>query len=140
MNNISIEAAESLIAAIKESLPGYKALNARIRKKVENTGFVTTIGGRKNPVAKDKAYVGMSGLIQGSAADVMKAGLAAASDALAPLGARPILVVHDEIVTEAPIDRAEECLAVQNAAMEAAFDIDPPLVASGSIADNYMEA
>src|ERR1035437_3554835 len=105
------EDAGSIISKIKGSLPGYYKLSKRIRTKIEDVGYVNTIMGRKNPVSKDKAYVGMNALIQGSAADIMKQGLVNVAADVAPVGGIPLLVVHDEVLVEVPTEHAEEALA-----------------------------
>lgn len=131
---------KALARKVKKAIPGYGKLMRRIKTKIETVGYVTTIGGRKNAVARDKAYVGMSALIQGSAADCMKLGLVLAASAIEPWGAYPLLVVHDEFVAEVPADEAEEALAAMQLGMRAAgelYEIDPPLLTSGAIADSY---
>jgi DNA polymerase-1 len=111
----SREEAKQLIATIKKSLPGFFKLNKRIRDKIESVGYVETLFGRKQIVRPDKAYVGMNALIQGSAADVFKAGVVAVDKAIAEWDAHPILFVHDEIVLEAPTEHADEILHSRSA-------------------------
>ena len=103
-------------------------------------GHVETIGGRFQPVNRDKWYVALNAIIQGSAADIMKMGLVEVAEALAPLGWRPLLVVHDEVVSEGPAESAEQALAAQNEALIRAFDLDPPLEVGGKIVERYGEA
>ena len=122
----------------------YRVLNGRIRKAVQSRGFVKTIAGRRQLVPKDKAYVGLNSLIQGSAADIMKRATFLAAEYLEYMGAYPVLLVHDEIVCEVPEDRAEEALEQLKAAMEeAATNLDArlSLTAEGSVCpDNYGQA
>lgn len=134
--------AKRFIGAIKSSLPNYWHLTKdRIEPKIKSLGYVNTVAGRKNPVKRDKAYVGLNALIQGSAADLFKLGLIAVNDAVRPLGATPLLFVHDEIVVECPLGREQECGALMEAAMCGAWELDPPLAAEGSVAYNdYSEA
>lgn len=144
MLGIDKQQAKELIAAIKAALPGYLALagyRGRIRRKVETTGFVTTLKGRKQPVNKDKSYVGLNALIQGSAADIMKLAVTAVAEATDTFGAYPVLFVHDEIVVETPTEEASRVLLVTKAAMEAAHTLTPSLKVTGCIAhNNYAEA
>lgn len=141
MNKISRDEAKSLIARIKSSLPGYFRLNKRIRAKVEEVGHVNTLWGRRNPVNPEKAYVGLNALIQGSAADIMKQGLVNVAEAVAPYGGVPLLVVHDEVVTECPIENAEQVLAEQEAALIAAYPLSPALaVSSAIVTTSYADA
>ncbi|MGZ6854804.1 MAG: DNA polymerase, partial [Mycobacteriaceae bacterium] len=96
------EPANQIIKTVKSWLPNYHKLNKRIRNKIEATGYVTTLMGRRQPVKRDKAYVGLNAIIQGSAADIFKAGAIHAAEALQPLGFQPVLFVHDELVSEGP--------------------------------------
>jgi DNA polymerase I-like protein with 3'-5' exonuclease and polymerase domains len=136
--------ARQIISMVKSWLPNYEELagrKGRIYKKVARDGFVSTINGRKQIVGKDKAYVGLNAIIQGSGADIFKQGFVNASEAVAHLGAQPVLLVHDEIGTECPIEHAEECRRLQDAAMRDAWDLYPSLQVSSSIAyNNYSEA
>lgn len=126
---------------IKDSLPRYHRLNKRIKNQIQDIGHVNTYYGRRNPVNKDKSYVGMNALIQGSAADAMKLGTVYADELVRPLGATPLLVVHDELVVECPIEHAEECLALTKQGMEQALEMHPPLKVTGGIYYNsYAEA
>lgn len=133
--------AKRLIKTVKSSLPGFYELNRRLRAKIEAVGYVNTLFGRKNPVKKDKAYVGLNAIIQGSGADIMKQGLVNTAHAIAPYGGYVLLVVHDEILSEVPIEHAEAALEAQNAAMVAAYELNPPLTVEGGIVTtNYSEA
>ena len=130
---------------IKGALPGYWDLagrrDSRVRTKVQMDGFVTTLMGRKQVVDKHKSYVGLNALIQGSAADVMKRGLVDAAAAVAPYGATPLLVVHDEVVIECPIEHVDVVRELTEQAMIHAADISPSLSVSSSIVyNNYAEA
>lgn len=123
--------AKSIISTIKGSLPGYYKLMKRIRSKIEEVGYINTILGRKNPVSKDKAYVGMNALIQGSAADIMKLAWVELTKAARGYGGVPVMVVHDEAVVEVPEEYADACLEAVITAMECCIDVDPPLSVSG---------
>ncbi len=146
MLNIPYSDSRVLVEAIKDALPRYRTLAStrqpmgRIPRKIKRDGYVTTLMGRKQIVPKEKAYVGLNSLIQGSAADIFKAGTIATAKAVESLGAYPILFVHDEIVVECPIESAEECLALTKGSLKGAFDLNPTLEVSGSIAyKNYAE-
>lgn len=140
----SHQQARKVIAMVKSWLPNYERLagrNGRIYKKIERDGFVSTINGRKQIVNRDKQYVGLNALIQGSAADIFKQGIINVAEATAHLGSQPVLFVHDEVVSECPVEHAEECLRLQDQAMREAWDLDPALAVSGTIAVNdYSEA
>lgn len=133
--------AKSMVSKIKSSMPNYYHLMDRIKAKIAAVGHVTTIYGRRNPVDKRKSYVGMSALIQGSAADILKIALVAADEAVRPLGGTVLMTVHDEILVEIKPDRAEKGMAALETAMLSAWDLNPPLsVEGGIVATNYAEA
>lgn len=140
MNKIKVTEARALIKKIKAGLPGYDRLMRRIRSKIEAAGYVTTLDGRKQPVQPDKSYVGLNALIQGSAAGIMKLGLVNAAGVLAAYGGHLLLVVHDELVAEVPAEAADEALPQVKRALEGAWELDPPLIATGTVVDNYAEA
>lgn len=135
--------AKAVVNTVKGWLPGYWDLagrDGRIPKKVRGSGYVTTIMGRKQPVNREKSYVGLNALIQGSAADIMKQAIILVAERTKHLGAVPILFVHDEVLNECPTEYAEEVLEIQQQAMIDAWDLNPPLAVSGTIAHNsYAE-
>jgi DNA polymerase-1 len=92
-------------------------------------------------VKKDKSYVGLNALIQGSAADIMKQGLINVDDAVRPLGGIPLLVVHDEVVVEVPTENADEALQRMEEALIAAYSLNPKLAVEGSVVHtSYADA
>lgn len=141
------EEGRALRKAMEVSLgPNYSRLWGRLRKAVQNRGYVKTIGRRTQIVPKDKSYVALNALIQGSAADVMKQAMINVAHSLTALGGYPILTVHDEVVAEVPTSLAEEGLErVQKAMAQAASDLTPDgslsLKAEGVIChESYAEA
>lgn len=134
--------AAEFISKVKAALPNYYHLTKhRIEPKIKSVGYVNTITGRRNPVNKDKAYVGLNALIQGSAADIFKLGVIAVNEAVSPLGGIPLLFVHDEIVVEVPLEHAEQAGALTEKALVGAWDLNPPLSVEGSIVTtNYGDA
>lgn len=144
MNKIPLDEARSLISSIKATLPNYRRLTERVKKKVKMEGHIRTIHGRRLAVPKDKGYVGLNYLIQGSAAEIMKKGLINIEDFLADAGlenANTVLVVHDEAVVEVARQDAERAQPLIDAAMTAAYDLRPHLkVTSNIVETNYADA
>lgn len=107
----------------------YEILLKRLKQAVMTRGYVRTLGGRTQWIPKDKSYVALNALIQGSAADIMKVGLARAEFRLGDIGGRPLLVVHDEILAEVPTGRPtfviQDYLMTLQSAMESAADLAP---------------
>lgn len=141
MNGMTQEQAKALISKIKASLPNWWKLQRRLKGKIETLGYVNTMFGRKQVVNKDKSYVGLNALIQGSAADIMKQGLVNVDQAVTPFGGTVLLVVHDEVVVEVPTENADEVLRLTEQALVAAADFSPGLAVSGSVVHtNYADA
>ncbi len=132
--------ARALQRKIKSSLPGYKSFLGRLGRKIDQVGYVNTYYGRKNPVSKDKKYVAVAGIVQGTGADVLKLAAVRARRALEPYNGELVLFVHDELVAEVPAEHAEPALVALLDAMEgAAPDHVPHFKASGSIVTHYGE-
>lgn len=127
-----------------------RALTIRTARKQAPVPFVATISGRRRylpdlnsdvwwQVAKAERQA-FNTLIQGSAADVMKIAMVRAAD-LIPEQARLILTVHDELVTVAPRDLADETCEAIREAMEDGFGfLRVPLVADIKVVEKWGEA
>jgi DNA polymerase I-like protein with 3'-5' exonuclease and polymerase domains len=144
---MTAEEGRVLRKAMEQSLgTNYSVLWSRLRKTVNTRGYVKTLARRTQIVPKDKAYVALNALIQGSAADVMKQAMIRAATALGTINAYPVLTVHDEIVAEVPTNQADLGLGLlQDAMSAAAKDLVPDgslnLTASGVIChESYAEA
>lgn len=141
---ITLAQSRAIVARIKQSIPGYKALNKRIRNKIESEGHVTTIMGRKQVVNPDKSYVGLNALIQGGAADAMKLAMVETARRFkeAGLDATILLVVHDELLTECPTIEEELVASIQTEAMESVLpQLDPRLKVETTITrESYAHA
>ena len=112
-----------------------------MKRKIETDGFVSTVMKRKQFVNKDKSYVGLNALIQGSAAEIMKLGLINVDRLIRRYDAVPLLLVHDEIVVEVPEQHAEKVAELVREGLTSAFELDPPLAVDGGIVQgSYAEA
>lgn len=100
-------------------------------------GVVNTVFGRRQTIPLKKAYTGLSGLIQGGAADIFKQGLVNAAPAAAGIGASAVLFIHDELVFECPTENVEELIAVVEPAMiEAAGEVRPRMAVEHGVGYN----
>lgn len=134
------QAARDLQNAIKNNMPGYKEFVRRMSDKIDDVGYVNTYYGRQNPIPRDKKYVAVAGIVQGTGADVLKLAAVKAAPALALLGGQLLMFTHDELVAEVPDEHAEQALAALIEAMEtAAPDHRPHFRADGSIVKHYGE-
>lgn len=134
---------QEVAKAIKDTIPGYKRLMYRIQDQIDAVGYVTTLGGRKQKVDREKKYVGMSAIVQGTAADIMKEALVKGDEVVRDYGdaAHLLMVVHDEGVYEIETTYAEAFGADLATAMESAWpDLDPPLKVAWTVAQDYGSA
>jgi DNA polymerase I len=89
--------------AHNRELPNVKRLINAAKEKAERQGFVTTYLGRKL-LFPDKAfsYKAINGVIQGSAADIVKLAMIELDQFLADKKTKMLVQVHDEIIFEVP--------------------------------------
>ena len=142
--DISREEAKAIIDAYFESFPGIRNFIARTTAEVKETGFTTTLFGRKThfPNINSKMQNVRAGAeraavnapIQGTSADLIKRAMARMDAALADAGlddVRMLLQVHDELLFEVPEGKEEAASAVIRPVMEQAarpaLDLDVPL-------------
>ncbi len=104
--------------SILDAIPGYWELFDAVVTRMKRVGHLRTVTGRRLDVPRGKSHVYLNSIIQGTAAEVMKLGMLAAADPLRELGYQIILVVHDELVSEGPVENAEAATAACVAAME----------------------
>jgi DNA polymerase I-like protein with 3'-5' exonuclease and polymerase domains len=135
------------------SIAKYKAKVVRLAKQSGNVPFVETLFGRRRYIpdlkSNDVGFLAraerqaFNTVIQGSAADIMKLAIVRAHSCFVDEpDINVILTVHDELVTIAPEDRAEEVLRAIKESMEGIKlkEITVPLIAEAHIVDKWGEA
>lgn len=148
---IDLDQARAIRRQITDTIPGFKAFTASpykgrsyprgalyaqlLASQSGDYGYVRTLGGRKQWIKLDKAYVALSGLIQGGAADIMKMAAVNVHEALKPHGGYPLLFVHDEMVNEVPKGWGERLTPIIEEAMVDAFPLDPALTVESTVTD-----
>lgn len=135
----------ALAKSIKAALgPNYKLLTQRVESAVRTRGYVSTILGRKLYLPRDKGYIGLNSIIQGSASELMKVALIRSAEGLADIDAYPLLTVHDEIVAEAPARDAVLAQRILEESMLSVSDMAEggiDLAVAGTICDmSYAQA
>jgi DNA polymerase-1 len=140
------------IEAYFEKYPGIKDYMERAKAQAHETGFVTTMFGRKchmrgindrNPNMRGFAErAAINAPIQGGAADIIKRAMIRLPGALAEAKskARMLLQVHDELVFEVPEAELAETTALVKRVMESAAHLDVPLVVDTGAGLNWGEA
>ena len=120
-----------------DAFPGVRDLKQQTLEDARKRGFVRTLSGRKRrlPDIRSEDYIARGGAerqafntrIQGSAADIIKLAMISLEPALEKLGARMCLQIHDELVVEAPINKAEEVVETMKYVMENPLNGQNPL-------------
>lgn len=158
-NQLGIDQGEAgaYIKTYFERFPGIRAYMDRTRAEVREAGFVSTIFGRRIHIPAIHSKSGaerqfgeraaINAPIQGAAADIIRRAMMRMPAALAEAGLRDVkmlLQVHDELIFEAPRDKADAAIAVIRPVMEKAsvpaVDLSVPLVVEARAADNWDEA
>ncbi|WP_051228273.1 DNA polymerase I [Pleomorphomonas oryzae] len=157
-NQLSIrrEEAGDYIKRYFQRFPGIRDYMEATKRQARETGYVTTIFGRKahypeigSPNPSMRAFMERAAInapIQGSAADIIRRAMARMEAALAEasLSALMLLQVHDELIFEVPDDEVEATIPVVRAVMENAAEpavkLAVPLVVDARAAQNWDEA
>jgi DNA polymerase I-like protein with 3'-5' exonuclease and polymerase domains len=114
--------------AFLHTFPGIAEWHRRVGALGRRGGSVTvrTAWGRRKrfPAEKFSFNAALNIPVQGTAAEGFKLAMARLHPRLQELGARGVLVVHDEYVAECPVDRAEEARElVQRTMVEAMSEV-----------------
>jgi len=147
---ISFERADTFIGTYFKRYPRVRAYIDDTLEAARRSGYVETIMGRRRAVpdlispnrsvreAAERMAYNMP--IQGSAADVMKLAMLELAPALAELGGRLLLQVHDEIVAEVPEERAAEAGPLVKDIMAGVVELTVPLEAAVGLGHNWLDA
>lgn len=149
--NISRKEAKILIDAYYETYP---TLKAYIEKQVDiarDKGFVETLMGRRrylkdinsrNAVVRSHAERNaVNAPIQGTAADIVKIAMIQIQKELKKnYQTKMILQVHDELIFDAPKNEVEKVSELIKTTMEAAMQMEVPLIAEVGVGNNWYEA
>ncbi len=144
--------AKELIEGYFASYPQVKEYMERVVGKARETGYVTTIFGRRrylNDIASRNAVArglaernAVNAPIQGSAADIMKIAMVRIAEAFRREGirSRMILQVHDEVVIDTLRSEAERVRAIVTEEMEGAAKLRVKLIAECGEGGNWLDA
>jgi len=142
--SITADEAQAMIDRYFERFPGIQSYIAETLNKVRETGFTTTLFGRKTHFPSIRAKnqgerqgaerAAINAPIQGTSADIIKRAMVRMGPALAAeglQGTRMLMQVHDELVFEVPEAEVEAATAVIRRVMESAAEpavkLDVPL-------------
>jgi DNA polymerase-1 len=141
---VTADEAQDIIDRYFDRFPGIRAYIGETLTKARETGFTTTLFGRKTHFPRIKAKIqherqgaeraAINAPIQGTAADIIKRAMARMGPALSAAGlssSRMLLQVHDELLFEVPeadVPRATDVIRqVMERAAEPAVKLDVPL-------------
>jgi len=131
--------------------PRVKEWTGEIVASARETGFVTTLAGRRRWIANIASRnqglrsaaerVAINSPIQGTAADLIKIAMIAVDKRLAAAGARAqmIMQVHDELIFDLPPDEVESVRRVVCEEMENAMTLAVPLKVDVKVGENWEE-
>ncbi len=146
---IGTEEARSYIERYMQRFPGIQEYHRRVIEAAQQNGYVKTILGRlrrvplinshNNTERQESIRQGFNAVVQGSSADAIKMAMIHLAMELAPLQARIVLQVHDEIVVDTPAEELESVKKLLKDSMESAIHLSIPLVAHLSAGPNLRD-
>ncbi|HOS70860.1 MAG TPA: DNA polymerase I [Bacteroidales bacterium] len=150
--NIGRKEARELIDGYFSSYPGVKRYMDESIRKARETGYVTTMFGRRrylrdilsaNQVVRGNAERNaINAPIQGSAADIIKIAMIRIDERLKreAFGSAMILQVHDELIFEVPEDESDRLREMVIHEMSNAAKLAVPLKVDQGSGRNWLEA
>ena len=144
--------AKAFIETYLARFSGVAAYQESIVKTAYDTGFVTTLFGRKRliPELKDPKYmmrmagerIALNTPIQGTAADIMKIATVRVAEAFRreKLQARLVLQIHDELIAECPPAETERVKKILIREMGQAAALDVPLAVEAKSGESWYAA
>jgi DNA polymerase-1 len=148
-SDLTLAQAQHFIDDYFARLPRVKAYLDKAKQIARDTGYLTTLFGRRRSFAglhqgnrnvqqqAEREAINMP--IQGTAADIIKKAMIELHPQLASLNARMILQVHDELVLEVPVERVDEVAKLVVSVMEGTCQLDAPLRANASAGMNWRD-
>ncbi len=147
---IPYEEAQAFIERYFQSFPKVRAWIEKTLEEGRRRGYVETLFGRRRYVPDLEARVksvreaaermAFNMPVQGTAADLMKLAMVKLFPRLGEMGARMLLQVHDELVLEAPKERAEAVARLAKEVMEGVYSLAVPLEGEVGIGEDWLSA
>jgi DNA polymerase-1 len=144
--------AETYIRAYFERYSGVRQFIDRTIEQVRETGFATTLLGRKRPIPDMKSRnpnargfaerTAVNTPLQGTAADLIKMAMIRIDAFLRErrMQSKMLLQVHDELVFEAPPEETAELRRLAKKEMEHVYPLDVPLLVEIGAGPNWRDA
>jgi len=150
--NIPRAEGDQFVKAYLERFPAVTAFQDRIVEEATESGYVTTLLGRRRPVPELRSSqantkrqgvrLAVNTVIQGSAADIIKVAMIRCHIALAESGlaSRLVLQIHDELLFEGPEAEAGQVIDLARREMCASYDLVPPLEVDAGAGPDWLSA
>jgi DNA polymerase-1 len=150
--SIPHEEAAEYIERYLARFPAVRAFIDRTIVEATDRGYVQTLFGRRRQIPELRSRkwqtrsqgerLAVNTIIQGTAADIIKIAMVRCDAVLreAGLGTRLVLTIHDELLFEGPLAEVEQASALVKHEMEAACELDPPLVVDVGAGENWLDA
>ena len=148
---LTVPEAKKVISDYFETYKGIRQYMDDTPLKAKEQGYISSLFGRRRPLPSinDRNYTVRSRAereainmpIQGSASDIVKIAMLRVDKALRKegLSAKLIMQIHDELLLDVPQKEVEAVSALLCREMEAAAQLDVPLVAEVGTGNNWME-
>ncbi len=149
---VTPEEAKRYMDAYLEKYSGVRSYMKGIVEQAKETGFVSTIYGRRRylPELKSSNFnlrsfgerVALNTPIQGTAADIIKLAMIRVDRALKQqrLKARLLLQVHDELIVECPVSEAEKVKSILEREMQQVAELSVPLLVEAKVGGSWYES
>lgn len=150
--NVTVAQANQYIKSYLSNYPNVEKFMNNTVENAKNTGYVTTLFGRRRYVPELKASnkilqsagkrIAMNTPIQGTAADIIKIAMVKVYKRLAEekLNAKLILQVHDELIVESDIADAQRAAKILSEEMTGAVKLSIPLIADVNQGNRWYDA
>ena len=150
--HISVKEAKAYIESYFEKYASVKKYLDTCVSNAKETGYVTTLFGRRRYIPEINAgnfmqrsfgeRAAMNTPIQGTAADIIKIAMVNVHKELknAGLNAKLILQVHDELIIESSKSEAQKAKEILEKCMREAADLSVPLVTDAALGESWCEA
>lgn len=150
--SITRKEAEGYIDSYFKTYPGIKSFLDGLVAQAKESGYVTTMYGRRRPIPElsssnfmQRSFgerVAMNAPIQGSAADIIKIAMLRVNRRLKREGLRSrlLLQVHDELLVEAPREEQQEAERILSEEMQRAAELSVQLEIDMHSGNNWYEA
>ena len=127
---IDITTARAVVKAFDRAYPQIVIHSKRLQRQAAQRGWdiVTPVYGRRLALSRDRSYAALNYEAQSVARDIFADALLRATDE----GVTCVLPIHDELITQWPIDAAEEGAAAMQRLMTSRY-LDVPIDASSDI-------